>query len=45
MIKQNFSKQINGLKDLSIETYDHKKGRPSLIDVENQVVFEGNIFP
>lgn len=34
-LKQNVSTKINGLKDLSIETYDNIKGRPSLIDVDN----------
>lgn len=40
---QNVSKKIEGLKTLSIETYDHANGgRPSLIDTSNQRVWEGN---
>ena len=33
------------MKDLQIETYDAAKGRPSLIDIDNKQVFEGNFLP
>jgi hypothetical protein len=39
------SKKIQGLKDLQIETYDAIKGRPSLMDIDNKQVFEGNFLP
>lgn len=39
------SKKIQGLKDLQIETYDAAKGRPSLMDIDNKQVFEGNYLP
>ena len=43
--QQNVSKKIQGLKDLQIETYDAMKGRPSLMDIDNKQVFEGNFLP
>lgn len=43
--QQNVSKKIQGLKDLQIETYDAAKGRPSLMDIDNKQVFEGNFLP
>lgn len=33
--------QIN-LAELAIESFDHKQGRPSLIDINNVQMFEGN---
>ena len=30
---------------MQIETYDAAKGRPSLMDIDNKQVFEGNYLP
>ena len=41
---QNIAQKITGLKELCIETYDSKEGRPSHVDVNNNRVAEGNFF-
>ena len=40
--RKYISEAVSNLKGLTIETFDAEFGRPSLINFDNQRVFEGN---